>query len=141
MAEFRFQLSAADTERVRAAPVARLATIRPDRTPHLVPITFAFDDEVLVTAVDGKPKRTTDLQRLRNLRTDPAVSVLIDCYDEDWTQLWWVRIDGVADVVDGGPDQVRAIEALTAKYPQYRDRPPAGAVIRVRPSRVATWHG
>jgi PPOX class probable F420-dependent enzyme len=139
MAEFRFQLSVADSERVRANPIARLATIRPDGTPHLVPITFAFDGEALVTAVDGKPKRTTDLQRLHNIAVHPAVSVLIDRYDDDWTQLWWVRIDGSADVVNDGINHARAIEVLTAKYAQYRDRPPTGPVIRVRPGRVTTW--
>lgn len=141
MAEFRLQLPAADMDRVRGAPVARLATVRPNGGPHLVPITFAFDGDVLVTAVDGKPKRTTDLQRLRNIATQPAVSVLVDSYDDDWTRLWWVRLDGFADVVHDGAAHARAIEVLTAKYRQYRDRPPSGPVVRVRLSRVSSWHG
>ena len=141
MAEFRLQLRAADIDRVRGAPVARLATVRPDGRPHLVPITFAFDGDVLVTAVDGKPKRTTDLQRLRNIATQPAVSVLVDGYDDDWTRLWWVRLDGLAEVVRDGAGHAGAIEALVAKYPQYRDRTPSGPVVRVHPSRVSSWHG
>jgi len=138
--EFR-QLSAADLERVRGASVARLATIRPDGVPHLVPITFAFDGEAVVTAVDGKPKSTTNLQRLRNIAAHPTVSVLVDSYAEDWTQLWWVRIDGVAEVVLDGLGHASAIEALVTKYRQYRQQPPAGPVIRIRPSRMTSWHG
>jgi PPOX class probable F420-dependent enzyme len=140
MAAFRDGLSTADLERLRTTPVARLATVRPDRTPHLVPITFALDEGALVTAVDAKPKRTTDLQRLRNIRVQPAVSVLLDGYADDWARLWWIRIDGEAQVLEDSPVQRRAIDALAAKYGQYRDRPPDGPVIVVRPARLTVWH-
>lgn len=81
---------------VTEARVARLSTTRADGRPHVVPMTFALlsggeHADALVTAVDAKPKRTTDLQRLRNIAANPAVSVLVDHYDDDWTQLWWVR--------------------------------------------------
>ena len=139
MAEFRFELAGVDLARVRGSRVARLATVRADGTPHVVPITFALDGDALVTAVDGKPKRTTDLQRLRNIAAQPAVAVLVDSYADDWTQLWWVRLDGSADVLYDGSAYDAAIGALVGKYAQYRERPPAGPVIRVRPTRVSSW--
>jgi PPOX class probable F420-dependent enzyme len=125
--------------RTEASRIARLATVRPDGTPNVVPITFAIDGEILVSAVDSKPKRTTNLQRLQNLRGNAAVSVVIDRYDDDWSTLWWVRLDGVADIVDRGPDWTRAIDALVAKYAQYRDNPPVGPAIIVRPARWTAW--
>jgi PPOX class probable F420-dependent enzyme len=121
------------------ASVARLATVRPDGAPHLVPITFAIAKETLVHAVDFKPKRRPNLQRLENLRANPAVSILVDEYTDDWSALWWVRVDGTAEIVEDGPRFRDAIEALVAKYPQYRDNVPEGPVIVVRPAGWRAW--
>ena len=119
--------------RFAAARVARLATVGADGAPHLVPVTFALDADEIVFAVDFKPKRGTDLKRLRNIAANPAVSFLADGYDEDWSRLWWVRADGRARVLDSSP---AAVAALRAKYPQYRERPPEGPVVR---TEVTTW--
>ncbi|HEX2275077.1 MAG TPA: TIGR03668 family PPOX class F420-dependent oxidoreductase [Acidimicrobiales bacterium] len=125
--------------RVERAPVARLATVRPDGHPHVVPITFALDAGTVVTAIDHKPKTTTSLQRLRNVEARPVASVLVDHYDEDWSRLWWVRGDGSARVVTGGAEREQAVERLVAKYEQYREAPPQGPVIVVSVARWAAW--
>jgi PPOX class probable F420-dependent enzyme len=117
--------------------VARLGTLTPDGRLHLVPICFALADDVLYTAVDSKPKRSRELQRLENVRANPAVSVLVDEWHEDWSQLWWVRLRGRARVVADGPEHERALTLLRAKYEQYRDDP-LGPVIAVD---VAEWRG
>lgn len=124
--------------RFAAARVARLATADAAGTPHLVPVTFALEGGEVVFAVDHKPKRSTDLKRLRNIAANPAVSFLADGYDEDWTRLWWVRADGVARVLDSDPT---AVAALRAKYAQYRDRPPEGPVVRTRVTAWRAWSG
>jgi len=118
-----------------AARVARLATVDPRGRPHAVPICFAIDGDTLYTAVDEKPKRTRRLQRLRNIEANPRVEVLIDQYDEDWTRLWWVRLRGTARIVEDR----RAVQLLAAKYPQYRERPPAGPVIAVEIEERHEW--
>jgi PPOX class probable F420-dependent enzyme len=118
------------------APVARLATIRPDGSPRLVPICFAFDGDTLYTAVDEKPKRTRRLARLADIERDPRVEVLIDHYDDDWSQLSWVRLHGRARVVERDD---RALELLRAKYPQYRARPPGGPFIVVTIDARTSW--
>jgi PPOX class probable F420-dependent enzyme len=118
-----------------AARVAVLATLTPDGAPHLVPVTFALDGDVLWTATDAKPKRPGPLARHRNIAADPRVSVLVQHFDEDWSQLWWVRADGVARIVaETGP----AIAALRAKYPQYAEVALGRPVIEVR---VTGWRG
>jgi PPOX class probable F420-dependent enzyme len=125
---------------MRQAPVARLATVRADGSPHAVPICFALiGDDTIVSAVDHKPKRTDALVRLDNVRTTPAVSVLADHYDDDWSQLWWVRADGAARVVDEGPDRAAAIDALALRYAQYVGSRPTGAVLVVEVSRWSGW--
>jgi PPOX class probable F420-dependent enzyme len=124
--------------RVATARVARLATTRADGRPHIVPVCFALDGDTLVSVVDGKPKRSANLLRLANVRAHPAVTVLVDHYDDDWTRLWWVRLDGVAEVVVDGAEHMYAIALLEAKYPQYRAMRPTGAVMRVT---VAGWTG
>ncbi|MFI7706289.1 TIGR03668 family PPOX class F420-dependent oxidoreductase [Nonomuraea sp. NPDC049480] len=119
--------------------VARLATVGGDGRPHLVPVVFALAGDRVVTAIDHKPKTTTDLRRLRNIRENPEVSLLVDHYDDDWSRLWWVRADGAARVVESGPDREAAIDALAAKYLQYRERRPAGPVIVVDVTRWTGW--
>lgn len=127
-------------ELVRGARVARLATHGSGGRIDVVPIVFALDGERLVTAVDHKPKRTMRLQRLANIEADPSVAILVDHYDDaDWTALWWVRGRGLARVVHDGPVHAAALSALTRKYPQYRDRRPAGAVIVVDDLAWTGW--
>jgi len=127
-------------ESVRAAPVARLATVRPDGRPHVVPIVFALvGDDLLVFAVDGKPKRSPQLQRLRNIAANPAVSIVVDDYAADWTTLWWVRVDGMAEVVEDETRRGQYLAALAAKYPQYRTEPPRDAVVAVAISATSAW--
>ena len=128
--------------RLAAARVARLATIDARGAPHLVPITFAVLADRIVTAVDHKPKRTTELARLRNLRAHPRVCVLADHYEERWEALWWVRADGVARILAGDdeePEREAALDLLAAKYPQYRLHRPEGPVIAVRVERWTGW--
>jgi PPOX class probable F420-dependent enzyme len=116
--------------------VARLATIRPDGSPRVVPICFALDGEMLYSAVDEKPKRTRRLARIADIERDSRVEVFIDHYDDDWTQLWWVRLRGRASIVERDE---RALELLCAKYPQYREQPPAGPFVVVEIDEQTEW--
>ncbi|WP_127502495.1 TIGR03668 family PPOX class F420-dependent oxidoreductase [Actinoplanes solisilvae] len=123
--------------RFASVPVARLATVGPDAAPHLVPIVFALlRNDVLVSAVDGKPKRTRALRRLANIEASPRVSVLADHYEQDWSRLWWVRADGTAVVRDTHPE---GLAALVARYPQYRNRPPAGPFVEITVDKWTEW--
>jgi PPOX class probable F420-dependent enzyme len=125
--------------RVAGARVGSLGTIRPDRTPHLVPMVFALTDGSVVTAIDWKPKGAGRLQRLANIDANPTVSFLVHHYSEDWSELWWVRVDGIATIHLSGPVWEEAVAALQAKYDQYRERPPQGEVISIAPTRVSSW--
>lgn len=125
-------------ERLAEARVAHLATVGPGGRPHVVPITFALDGDAIYFAVDAKPKRTTDLQRLRNIAANPAVAVLVDQYDEDWNRLWWVRVDGHARVL--GADQTdRPVNLLAERYAQYRRARPPGPVVQISIDRMSGW--
>ncbi|KPI17082.1 putative enzyme [Actinobacteria bacterium OK074] len=121
------------------SPVARLATVGADSVPHLVPITFAVGDDTVYFAIDHKPKSSRNLRRLRNIRENPQVSVLVDHYASDWSALWWSRADGRAEVRNDGDDRLKAVELLRAKYEQYRDHPPEGPVVIVRVERWSGW--
>jgi PPOX class probable F420-dependent enzyme len=126
-------------QRLAGARVARLATVGADGRPHLVPVCFALADDRLVSIVDAKPKTTTALRRLENVRANPHVSVLADEYDEDWSRLWWVRVDGRARVVDSGAEHEQAVRLLTRRYRQYRAAPPQGPVLVVDIERWRGW--
>jgi PPOX class probable F420-dependent enzyme len=119
------------------ARVARLATADAEGAPHLVPITFAVEGDRVYFAVDGKPKSSVRLRRLRNIGQNPRVSLLIDEYDEDWERLWWVRADGRARVLTEGLEGPRGL--LRARYAQYADVAMDGPVVEITVSRWNGW--
>lgn len=123
--------------RFAAARIARLATLGADRRPHLVPIVFALAGDTVYSVVDGKPKRTVELARLRNVSSQPRASVLVDHYEEDWDALWWVRGDGLARVLDRADAEAEsAVRALVERYPQQRA---TGAVLALDVERWSGW--
>jgi PPOX class probable F420-dependent enzyme len=127
------------------ARVARLATLDSRGWPHLVPVCFAYDGKALYSAVDRKPKRVSPerLVRVQNIRAVSRVALLIDQYDEDWTQLWYVLIRGKASLIPNAAHQerARAIHRLRTKYPQYAGEMLAdeAPIIRITPERITFW--
>jgi PPOX class probable F420-dependent enzyme len=131
-------------ERLRSARVGRIATITPDRRPHVVPFVFALvegpgAEPRAYWAVDRKPKRSERLRRLDNLEADPAVEFVVDGYDEDWGSLWWVRASGTGRVVGSDEERTDALSVLRSKYPQYGAEPPEGPVVAIDVERISGW--
>lgn len=126
--------------RVAGAGVARLATVSPAGSPHLVPVVFAIVGDEICFAVDQKPKTTRKLRRLDNIVLNGKVSLLVDHYEDDWATLWWVRVDGQAEVVGADSREGHvAIDALVEKYEQYTDTRPAGPAVLVRRLQWRWW--
>jgi PPOX class probable F420-dependent enzyme len=125
--------------RFAGARVARLATADAAGRPHVVPIAFAVAGDSIYSAVDAKPKRTRALRRLANVRANPAVSLLVDHWDEaDWSRLWWARADGTGRVLDpADPEARRAVELLRERYPRQRAE---GEVLAVAVERWSGWN-
>lgn len=138
-------MSGAVKKILKNARVARLATLDDKNRPHIVPICFVCDGKLLYTAVDRKPKRVSRerLVRLRNIQAVPRIALLIDQYDDDWTQLWYVLIRGKAKLIpkSAHAEHARAIRKLRAKYPQYAQGMLAddAPVIRITPERTTFW--
>lgn len=133
--------------RLASWPVARLATLRADGGAHLVPIVFALSDGALWMPIDGKPKdlpRGRELERVRNFKRDPRVTLLLDHYDNDWNALWWLRIEGEATLcpVGAAGPETRAIAALRGKYSQYQEVPlfhGEPRLVRIAIARRVGW--
>jgi PPOX class probable F420-dependent enzyme len=125
--------------RFAGSKVAHLATVSAEGRPHVVPIVFALDGDTLYFAVDAKPKKTARLARLKNIAANPAVSVLVDHYEDDWTSLWWVRVDGIAHIVTDAADAERAIDLLAKRYQQYLAERPGGPVVAIHIDRLTGW--
>jgi PPOX class probable F420-dependent enzyme len=127
------------------ARVAHLATSDQYARPHVVPIVFAYEHPHLYTPIDRKPKRVDDWRRLRrvqNIVTSGRASVVVDVWDEDWSKLRYVILDGTADVLEVGAERDRAIALLEAKYAQYATMPLGDApVIRVTVEHSIDWSG
>ncbi|MCH8191770.1 MAG: TIGR03668 family PPOX class F420-dependent oxidoreductase [Chloroflexi bacterium] len=122
--------------------VAHLATAGPDGRPHVVPICYAFHSRRLFSPIDEKPKRVgaARLQRLRNIRANPQVTVVVDEYSDDWSRLGYLLVRGRAEIVDEGRRQPAALRRLRERYPQYRamaleERP----LLVITPERVVSW--
>ena len=127
---------------IRSARIAHLATADRLGQPHAVPICFAFDGKCFYSPIDEKPKRSapTNLKRLRNIRDNPQVSLVIDYYEEDWSKLCYVLITGTARILQSGQTHTRAVTLLRKKYSQYRrmqiDTRP---IIVITPKQIAFW--
>jgi PPOX class probable F420-dependent enzyme len=125
------------------ARVAHLATADQYARPHVVPIVFAFEERSLFTPIDRKPKSVSDwreLRRIRNIETNGRASVVVDEYDENWSRLAWVRLDGTAQVLTAGDDRQHAVDLLERKYEQYQAMPLGDApVVRLNVERASEW--
>lgn len=127
---------------LREARVARLGTADAGARPLVVPVCFVFDGGHVYTAIDAKPKRTRELRRLRNIAQNRRVALLVDQWDEDWSRLMWVIVEGHAEILTAGPERAQALDLLLAKYPQYRAMDltaTAGPAIRIAPEHVLAW--
>ena len=135
-----------DTTRefIRSHRVARFATADADGQPAVVPICYAVDGDVIYSPIDEKPKRVApaELKRVRNIRANPKVSLVVDDYSEDWSKLGYVIIAGRAEIISPaeGGEHARAVTLLREKYEQYRsmaidERP----VIKIAIKHVKLW--
>jgi PPOX class probable F420-dependent enzyme len=126
-------------DRFIASPVLRLATVGRGGQPHLVPCTFVVDGGGWIAiGIDNKPKASASLRRLANIDKNPRVSLLADHYADDWSQLWWVRADGIATIERSGEEHTGHWSQLRDKYPQYEGQILEGPVIVVT---VESWSG
>ena len=125
--------------RFAAMRVVRLATVTGDGRPRVVPVVCATVGDTVYSAVDAKPKRTTRLARLDDVAANPAVCLLADHYEEDWTALWWVRADGQARVLEGGGDRAEVAHALAQLRARYPQQTVTGAVLAVDVTRWSGW--
>jgi PPOX class probable F420-dependent enzyme len=127
---------------IRSARLAHLATADGSGVPHVIPICFVFDGKQFYSPIDEKPKRAAPqkLKRLRNIKENPQVSLIIDRYDEDWNKLAYVLVFAKARILSSGERHRKAVRLLRGKYHQYRrmaiDRRP---IICVTPRAIRSW--
>lgn len=126
------------SELLGGARVARLGLLDERDEPRVLPVVFAVDGEFVWSAIDHKPKRPGEPARVRRLRRRPAASLLVDLYDEDWTRLAWVELRGRVSVLEAG-QAPGGLDALVAKYEQYRSRRPPGPLLRLEATATACW--
>jgi PPOX class probable F420-dependent enzyme len=126
--------------RLGEARVGHLASVAASGAPHVVPVCFALEGDAIYWAVDQKPKATRRLRRLANLLGNPISDLVADHYEEDWSALWWVRVEVEATVLEAGlTESEHGLDLLAAKYPQYRERRPDGPVVRLAIRRWSGW--
>ena len=155
------KLSPQQAQQLAQAPVGHLSTAGRDAAPHVIPVCFALDDPEsrprIYIVLDRKPKRAalTRLRRVRNILENPQAALVVDHYDADWSELWYILLTGKAQLLEGDsetapPEPVaerpesgerrRAIRLLRHKYPQYRDMDIAeNPVIKLTPQRIVAW--
>jgi PPOX class probable F420-dependent enzyme len=120
------------------SPVGRLGLVDDRGAPRVLPVTFAIADGTIWSAIDQKPKRTEEPARLRFLRRDPRAALTVDRYSDDWQELAWVQVLGRVEIVELGGGRA-GLEALSAKYEQYRSEEPPGPLLALQPERFLWW--
>lgn len=136
------QLPQAQMENLCNSPVGRLATADRLGIPHVIPVCFGVSNGGIFILLDHKPKRTklTNLKRVRNILENPTVSMIVDHYDSDWTNLWYILVSGVAELLDETPERPLVLDVLKQKYPQYRSMNVyANPLIKIIPKNVLSW--
>lgn len=123
---------------LRTGRVGRLGLLDLEGAPRVLPVTFAWADGRIWSAIDRKPKRLAEPARLRFLRRDPRAALTVDRYSDDWDQLAWVQVLGRIEIL-GVEEGVAGLEALTEKYEPYRDEPPPGPLLALEPERFLWW--
>ena len=137
-------LTAEQVELLNQTPAGHLATADAHGRPYVVPFCFVCEGGRIYSVLDAKPK-SADLRRLRRVRNilaNPRVSMVIDHYDSDWSKLWFLLVQGRAELLEPGAEHVHALARLRAKYPQYRqmdldDNP----IIKITPDQATGWRG
>ena len=124
--------------------VGHMATVDTDGRPHVIPFCFVCEGGLIYSVLDAKPK-SADLRRLRRVRNvldNPRVSLVIDHYEADWSKLWYLLVQGGAELLEPCPEHALALARLRAKYPQYQhmdlDHNP---IIKITPERATGWNG
>ena len=139
----RANLTEAEAAFVARQRVARLATADENGSPTLVPVCYAFDGTHFFTPLDEKPKRVpgTQLRRVRNIEIRHEASLLIDQYDDDWSQLGYVQIYGRAELISPDTDiHTQALILLRQRYMQYRTMNlEQTSCIMITPRRINSW--
>ena len=125
--------------RLETARVGHLATVTAGGRPHVVPVCFVLDLDSIYWAVDQKQKATRELRRLGNLIANPTAELVVDHFEEDWTKLWWVRVQASAAPLENAGETERVLDLLAVKYRQYRLERPAGPVVRMAIQRLVGW--
>jgi PPOX class probable F420-dependent enzyme len=131
------ELPAWALELLSEARVGRLGLLDDHDRPRVLPVTYALSEGSLWSAIDEKPKRT-DPARLRYLARRPEAAVTVDRYEEDWSALAWVQVLGSVRILEADENRP-ALDALVAKYEQYRRRSPPGPLLRLEPERALCW--
>ena len=122
--------------------VARLATADSAGRPHVIPICYVALGDTIYMTVDEKPKRKSaaGLKRIANMRENPQVALVADHYEDDWSRLGWVMVQGRAQVLESGDEHDRAQASLRARYPQLGAMQIAFLpVVAIRIEHAASW--
>lgn len=117
--------------------VCRVATAGAEGRPHLVPVVHVLaGDKIYFGSGD-------DGRKVKNLRENPQITLTVDLYSEDWSQLRGVMVQGMARIIERGPRFKQARARLYAKYPQYRREAALSTsdsvIVEVTPTHVFTW--
>jgi PPOX class probable F420-dependent enzyme len=141
---------------INRARVGRFSTVDYENMPHTVPVVFAFDGHHYYIPLDKKRKKTETikkLKRVRNIQHNPNVALLIDEYDEDWSKLVFVMIQGKAYLIGNKKEEgnenndyndnnssLKEIHKLFyQKYPQYKQVGMGQYCIKIQPQKTIFW--
>ena len=118
--------------------IAILATVQPDGSPLAMPMWFLHDAQALtMISVDG-------LQKVKNLRRDPRLCVVVETADAEGIR--GVTVQGKAEFLSDTPERRALVDKLMKKYDPRLEKlwngrvmPPNRVMFRIVPSKVRAW--
>jgi uncharacterized protein len=125
-------LTAKELKFLKDHELCRMATASKNAKPHVVPVIYAMDGENIVVAIDYKTKK------LRNLRENPQVAVVVDEYRPNRA----VLVEGECEILERGKEYLRLLQILFDKFAYYRNNPwgeGESPILRIRPTKAVMW--
>jgi PPOX class probable F420-dependent enzyme len=108
-------LTDADATFLTERHLATLTTLRPDGTPHVVPVGFSFDQRAgLVRVITFEGSR-----KVRNVDAGPDGGRAVVCQVDGGR---WLALEGPATVTRDPERIASAVEGYAARYRQPGDR-------------------
>jgi PPOX class probable F420-dependent enzyme len=123
---------------IQGTKTGKIATVKTDGSPHVVPIWFDLDNGNIVFTTGG------DSVKAKNMRRDPRVCLTVDDQTPPYA---FVQIEGIASFSDDLKEMLHWATRIGGRYMGddqaevfgKRNAVPGELLVRIRPAKVIAY--